>query len=50
MSLAEINGALAATAKAGAAFEVGFNRRFAADFARPADDAVALTDASGRRS
>lgn len=32
MSLAEIDGARAAAAKAGVAFQVGFNRRFAAEF------------------
>lgn len=40
MTLAEIESGRAATASAGVAFQVGFNRRFAADF-RAAHDAVA---------
>ncbi|WP_370619167.1 Gfo/Idh/MocA family oxidoreductase [Mumia qirimensis] len=40
MSLAEIDAARAATASAGVAFQVGFNRRFARDF-REARDAIA---------
>lgn len=43
MSLAEIDGARAATAKAGVAFQVGFNRRFAREFA----DARALIVSGG---
>ncbi len=39
MTLAEIDGAISATGKAGVAFQVGFNRRFAADFVA-AHDAV----------
>jgi myo-inositol 2-dehydrogenase/D-chiro-inositol 1-dehydrogenase len=39
MSLDEIDRGRAATAKAGVAFQVGFNRRFAADF-RAAHDAI----------
>ncbi|MBC7632059.1 Gfo/Idh/MocA family oxidoreductase [Aeromicrobium sp.] len=39
MSLEEIDRGRAATAKAGVAFQVGFNRRFAADF-RAARDAI----------
>ena len=39
MSLAEIEQGIAATAKAGVAFQVGFNRRFAADF-RAAHEAI----------
>jgi myo-inositol 2-dehydrogenase/D-chiro-inositol 1-dehydrogenase len=39
MSLDEIDRGIAATAQAGVAFQVGFNRRFAADF-RAAHDAV----------
>ncbi|VXC17968.1 Gfo/Idh/MocA family oxidoreductase [Aeromicrobium sp. 9AM] len=39
MSLEEIERGIAATAQAGVAFQVGFNRRFAADF-RAAHDAI----------
>ena len=39
MSLAEIERGIAATAQAGVAFQVGFNRRFAADF-RAAHEAI----------
>ncbi len=41
MTLAEIEGAVAATSKAGVAFQVGFNRRFAAEFALAHDAIVA---------
>jgi len=40
LSLADIDRSLAATASAGVPFQVGFNRRFAADF-RAAHDAIA---------
>ncbi|MGH1562649.1 Gfo/Idh/MocA family oxidoreductase [Mumia sp. DW29H23] len=40
MTLAEIDAGIAATAAAGVAFQVGFNRRFARDF-RAAHDAIA---------